>query len=242
MNKTFHRNIPVLLSIIVLLITLIFILRSFTYGSSLQESIAGKLVRFHVVANSDSKQDQALKLKVRDAVLEYLKPVMSDIDTDSGFDTVVHILDEQCPAIEDVAENVIKEQGYDYKVNAQVCECYFPAKEYMDIMLPPGDYTALKITIGEGNGHNWWCVMYPTLCFLDSTNAALPVASKNELKTILTDKEYDSIIIETDANDTNTQNNTDNKHDNNIENDDADTDNEITFSFRTLEWLKGLFD
>ena len=84
--------------------------------------------------------------------------------------------------------------------------------------------------------------MYPTLCFLDSTNAALPVASKNELKTILTDKEYDSIIIETDANDTSAKNNTDNKHDNNIENDDADTDNEITFSFRTLEWLKGLFD
>lgn len=167
--------------------------QSSTYADNYQESIAGKIVRFHVVANSDSDEDQELKLKVRDAVLDFLH---EDMNSANDFDSTIRILKEKCPKVTEVARHVIKDNGYDYDVTASVCECYFPAKTYCDIILPPGDYTALKIVIGEGNGHNWWCVMFPTLCFIDTSTAVLPNESKNELKAVLTPDEYDSILLD----------------------------------------------
>lgn len=187
------KNIKLKAIFLLILIIIAFAVhhKSGTYASDLQESIAQKIVRFHIIANSDTKEDQQLKLKVRDAILSLLKPRMEDA---SDFDSAVNILEESLDDIICCAQEIIAGEGYSYDVTAEVCKCYFPTKVYGDLVLPPGDYTALNVIIGNGDGHNWWCVMYPTLCFVDCTYAVLPDESKEKLQAVLTYDEYLSVM------------------------------------------------
>lgn len=157
----------------------------------LQKDIASKILRFHIIANSDSYEDQALKLAVRDSVLKVLQPYM---ETATCLEDAINIINNHTNELYECAQNTIIKMGYSYDVTVKICTSYFPIKNYCDVSLPAGEYTALKIIIGSGAGHNWWCVMFPTLCFIDSTAAVLPDSSKQSLSDILTQEEYQLIV------------------------------------------------
>ena len=126
-----------------------------------QEELAGQVIRLHVIANSDSQEDQALKLEVRDRILERAQELYPEHAT---LTEARAALEESLPELSQIGEQTVEEAGYDYPVTAQITQCWFPTKEYEDFALPAGDYTALRIVIGEGEGQNWWCVAFPPLC------------------------------------------------------------------------------
>jgi stage II sporulation protein R len=161
--------------------------------ATIQQDIAEKIIRFHVIANSDSTEDQNLKIKVKDAVLTYVSPLLSNSE---DINETRSILTSNTDNIIAVAKNVIAENGYSYDVTANLTTDYFPTKTYGDVTFPPGDYEAYKIEIGDHEGKNWWCVMYPPLCFIDASHGVLPDSSKETLKNMLTEEEYESLTID----------------------------------------------
>lgn len=126
-----------------------------------RDQLADKVVRLHILANSDSEEDQALKLRVRDRVLERATELLEQTgDRQEAAD----VLQSHLPELERIAAEEISDCGYEYDVTAEVANTMFPTKEYDGFTLPAGEYLALRIIIGEGNGHNWWCVVFPPLC------------------------------------------------------------------------------
>ncbi len=146
----------------------------YTYIGDSQNQYEG-IVRLHVLANSDTVGDQALKLKVRDAVIEYME---KQEDLHSAEETREY-LGENLDRLEKIAEGVIASEGYDYSAKADLGVRYIPEKTYGDITFPAGNYEALNITIGRGEGENWWCVLFPPLCLLDEGTAADSVADES---------------------------------------------------------------
>ena len=134
------------------------------YSERVQETIAQNVIRFHVVANSDSENDQELKLMVRDGIIEYLE---DELEECKSREESIQIIGENLEDIEKIAEEIAFENGFHYDVKATLTEEVFPVRQYGDVKLPMGEYEALKISIGKGEGHNWWCVVYPPLCFID---------------------------------------------------------------------------
>jgi len=126
-----------------------------------QKELADSVIRFHVIANSDSQADQALKLAVRDRVLARAEAIYPENAT---LDEAQAALEGHLNLLAAAGREVVEEQGYDYPVTAQLTDCWFPTKEYEGFALPAGSYTALRVTIGEGKGQNWWCVAFPPLC------------------------------------------------------------------------------
>lgn len=156
-----------------------------------QQSIAEKLIRFHVLANSDSLEDQALKLKVRDKVLEYIAPKMAECKT---INESKKVLMQNNDNIRKIAQDVVFQKGYTYSVKTELSKVQFPVKEYGTIVLPEGEYEAYRILIGSANGHNWWCVMFPPLCFTDITKGDVEVKkTQEEMKQALTKEEYELV-------------------------------------------------
>ncbi|WP_294374898.1 stage II sporulation protein R [uncultured Clostridium sp.] len=130
--------------------------------------VKNSLIRFHVIANSDNDEDQQLKLKVKNKVIEYLYPYLNKSES---LENSRNILNDKMEDVKTIAENVIKEEGYDYSVNIQLSRENFPDKSYGNIVLPQGNYEAFRILIGNAEGKNWWCVMFPPLCFVDESKA-----------------------------------------------------------------------
>lgn len=159
--------------------------------TNLQQSIAGKIIRFHVIANSDSDDDQELKLKVKEHVVEVMEPMLSSA---SSVDEAREVMQMHLGDIEQAALDTLQAEGSSYEVHARLEDCYFPVKTYGEFTFPDGEYEALRVVIGEGEGKNWWCVMYPRLCFVDSLYTVVPEESKKELKKQLTDEEYEEIL------------------------------------------------
>ena len=179
-----------------------------------QEVLADEVFRFHVLANSDSEADQNLKLKVRNGVLSYMKEY---IDTDAKSEMVSHENIEHtgenltekmsdCQSvkiwaidhlaeIEEAALKVVHAEGYDYPVTARVATCYFPDRRYGDVLFPKGYYEALRVEIGEAAGHNWWCVIYPSLCFTDATCAVVTEEGESELQKVLDKETYETVTV-----------------------------------------------
>ena len=154
-----------------------------------QKHMAEEVLRFHVLANSDSKEDQELKMTVKDEVVSWLEAKM---DCDSLEETK-NFIRSHLTGIEEVAEETVRREGYSYPVQAALEWTDFPEKSYGDVTFPAGSYEALRIQIGEAKGHNWWCVLYPNLCFIDSVRAVVPEKGKKQLKHVLTDDEYDMV-------------------------------------------------
>ncbi len=123
-----------------------------------------QLIRFHVLANSDSEQDQALKRAVRDAILKDVSPRLA---VSRSLDESRQILKQIRPDMERIGHDVVKMWGKDYCVRTEYGHSPFPTKSYGSLVLPSGDYEALSVVIGEGQGSNWWCVLFPPLCFID---------------------------------------------------------------------------
>lgn len=132
------------------------------------EDIRNNVIRLHILANSDSSEDQAVKLLVRDAVLNCDEKIFSG---EINIENVEEIFNANKDRIKDIANAVLDANGFDYKSRVSITEEYFSTRTYEKFTLPAGRYTALKIVLGNGEGHNWWCVMFPPLC--------LPAASKN---------------------------------------------------------------
>lgn len=161
------------------------------YSDTIQSGIANEVIRFHVLANSNSKEDQDLKLKVRDGILNEFK---DQLNSSKNINETRQIILSNIDNIEKCSEKIIKEQGYNYQVSASLSFDEFPTKDYGDISFPAGEYETLRIVIGSGEGNNWWCVMFPPLCFVDVTHSKIPNEDKKELKTILTDEEYNIVV------------------------------------------------
>nr|WP_296264017.1 stage II sporulation protein R [uncultured Merdimonas sp.] len=161
-----------------------------------QQELAEEVFRFHIVANSDSSKDQALKLMVRDAVLAEMK---SDLPEEKAEDVreAESWARDHLEEIEETARDVVRQEGYTYGARAEVTTCEFPDKRYGDLLFPAGEYRALKISLGKAAGQNWWCVLYPNLCFRDSVCAVVDEEGKEELEEALTAEEYEMITAST---------------------------------------------
>ncbi len=157
----------------------------------IQQGIAGEVFRLHVIANSDTEKDQELKLKVKTRIVEYLKEILGE---DAGLEETKEAVLTHLTEIEQEAENLIEEQGFDYPVEVVVEKTYFPEKTYGDCTFPAGEYEALKVKIGSAKGQNWWCVFYPSLCFLDDTYGIVTEEKKEDLKEVLTAEEFQEIL------------------------------------------------
>ncbi len=168
---------------------------SYSYAEDVNAGLSQNIVRLHVVANSDSEADQALKLKVRDAIIEFMKGKLA---TSKDITETKVIINANLKEIEELSRKVIIENSSNYSVKASVGNYDFPTKTYGDIALPAGEYQALKVVIGKGEGANWWCVLFPPLCFIDATHGAIPEYVKQDLKNTLSDEEY-KIITTADS-------------------------------------------
>lgn len=157
----------------------------------LQPFIASKILRFHVLANSDSTADQAVKEKVRDAVGTYLQPMLDDAES---LEETKQIVQENLQRIIRVSERTLRENGYNYPVTAQITRTGFPEKTYGSYTFPKGKYEALQITIGEGAGKNWWCVLYPNMCFKGSVFAVADEEAGEALREVLSPWEYADVF------------------------------------------------
>ncbi|EGT0695683.1 stage II sporulation protein R [Clostridium perfringens] len=155
------------------------------------EDISEKLIRFHVLANSDSDIDQDLKLRVKDEVLKYISPILNE---SQSLEESREILKREDKNIIKIAEDYIKSQGFDYTVKTTLTRENFPVKEYGNIVLPQGEYEAYRILIGEGKGQNWWCVMFPPLCFIDVTKGQVAYdETEKKMKDVLSEEEFKSV-------------------------------------------------
>lgn len=146
-----------------------------------------KLIRFHVLANSDRPEDQALKLKVRDRIMEAMAETMVGVNTVAESR---EILKQELDHIQALAQEVIQENGQQYPVTVALQNHVFPTRKYGNVILPAGEYEALRVVIGEGEGQNWWCIMFPPLCFIDIKNSLLDEKTRELLKSQLSEEEY----------------------------------------------------
>ncbi|MFG6329739.1 MAG: stage II sporulation protein R [Lachnospiraceae bacterium] len=156
----------------------------------IQENIADNIIRLHVIANSDTESDQSLKLKVRDGIIGGIKETIAGAENAK---CAGKLLAAQKDNIKNSALDIISFNGYNYPINVSLEERYFPVKSYGDLVFPAGNYKALCVEIGKAKGRNWWCVLFPSLCFVDETYAVVPDSSKEKLKETLSSEEYKSL-------------------------------------------------
>lgn len=169
---------------------------AFSYAQNVSTDIANSVFRLHVIANSDSEQDQNLKYKVRDKLLSYMNEICKDT---TSKEEAIKIATEHKEDFKNIALATIKENGYSYDVNINIGNFEFPTKQYGDISLPAGYYDALRVEIGEAKGQNWWCVMFPPLCFVDVSTGVVPEESKEVLEDNLSEEEFALVSDKNDA-------------------------------------------
>ena len=166
---------------------------AFSYAEYISTDISNSVFRLHVLANSDSKEDQDLKYKVRDSLLNYMNSICNNC---SNKKEAINLVEKYKNNFKQIALDTIHNEGYNYEVNINIGNFEFPTKTYGDISLPSGFYDALRVEIGKAKGQNWWCVMFPPLCFVDVSSGIVPDESKEVLNESLTDEEF-SIVSDT---------------------------------------------
>ena len=190
----FHNSKIRNIFIIMLLLILYVLFSAFSYASTISKDISESVFRLHVIANSNSEEDQNLKYIVRDALISYMNNISKDA---SSKEEAISIARSHKDDFYNIAIDTIKDNGFDYDVKISIGNFSFPTKKYGDISLPAGYYDALKVEIGNASGENWWCVMFPPLCFVDVSSGIVPDESKDSMKENLTEEEY-SIISSND--------------------------------------------
>ena len=225
------------------------------------DEVKNELIRFHVIANSDTEEDQNLKLKVKNKVIDYLYPYLN---ASQSLDQSRKIIKDKMEDVKKLAEQVIKDNNYSYGVKTELSKENFPEKSYGKITLPQGNYEAFRIIIGAGQGKNWWCVMFPPLCFVDETKAEVEY-DKTEKKINSQKSDFDFSI---NSNGENDKSNSDeeksgkiDKEDNNKKQDDnkdsvekqttdkekldkidAEDKEKVQIKFKLVELIKKLFN
>ena len=178
--------------ILIFLFAIYVFVSCFIYVKTTVTNIENSVFRLHIIANSDSVEDQNLKYKVRDNIISYMDTLCRNSHSK---DETISIVKAHINDFQQIANNTITENGYNYSSEAQVGNFEFPTKFYGDISLPSGYYDALEIKLGDSSGQNWWCVLYPSLCFVDVSSGELPDSSKEELQNVLSEEQY-SLISE----------------------------------------------
>ena len=211
MKKVFKNSkLKRFLGLIVLFSIYVFIC-AFSYANAVSTNISNSVFRLHVIANSDTEEDQNLKYLVRDALIEYMNSISNKCISRKE---AISIAESHQDDFYTIAHQIISDNGYNYDVNINIGNFAFPTKNYGDISLPAGYYDALRVEIGNANGQNWWCVMFPPLCFVDVSSGIVPEDSKETIKNNLPNEEYNLV--------TNTQN--------------AD----VKFKFKLLEFFQNI--
>jgi stage II sporulation protein R len=162
-------------------------------NAELASHVAPKILRFHVLANSGSPEDQALKLEVKDLLLQEIQAgieAYAPSSQDISKEMLAQFILENRTDLEETANTYMKRRGFDYKTSILLERCEFPEKTYGDMTFPAGTYDAVRVLLGEGRGKNFWCVLYPSLCYLDSTHAVVPEESRQVLKAMLTEDDF----------------------------------------------------
>ncbi|HCC04216.1 MAG TPA: stage II sporulation protein R [Clostridiales bacterium] len=172
---------------LIILFTLYIFVNFYCYASNILNNIEDKVFRLHIIANSNSKEDQALKYKVRDNIISYMNEICKNA---SSKEDVIKLTQKHIGDFKKIADYTIIENGFNYTSTVEIGNYEFPTKKYGDISFPCGCYDALEIKLGKNSGQNWWCVLYPSLCFIDVSSGILPESSKEELKNILPSEEY----------------------------------------------------
>ena len=167
-----------------------------SYSDAVSFDLSSSVFRLHVIANSDSKEDQDLKLKVRDSLINYMNSLITD---DMSKNDIINISRNHLDDFRQIAKQTITKNGYNYDVNVEIGNYSFPTKSYGDISFPCGNYDALRVKIGDAKGQNWWCVMFPPLCFIDVTSATVPEESKKNLEENLSNEDYRLISKSSDS-------------------------------------------
>lgn len=170
-----------------LLILLELMVSAYTYSENIHKGLESGLIRLHVIANSDSAEDQEVKQKVRDEILKYMQSQSAGLESTGE---ARNLISNNLEKIEQIADDVLQNSGFDYKAKAYFGKYSFPTKVYGDVTLPAGEYQSLRIVLGNGSGANWWCVMFPPLCFVDASKGIVPESSKAQMQNILTEEQY----------------------------------------------------
>ena len=157
------------------------------YSASVMKDLKENIVRLHVVADSNDEEAQALKLKVRDSVAQYTAELLKDVES---AEESYRILQMNMDKIQEIAQGRARAEGCSLPVTAQIGDFEFPVKSYGNITLPTGNYNAVRVTIGEGQGQNWWCVLFPPLCFVDAEATAVSASGRAQLQENLSEETY----------------------------------------------------
>ena len=166
-----------------------------SYSQNIYSNISNSIFRIHVIANSNSVEDQNLKYLIRDDLIKYMNTLTKDTKTK---EEAIQIAQNNINIFNKIANQTIQNNNYSYSAKVNIGTFDFPTKDYGDISLPAGTYDALRVEIGKAKGENWWCVMFPPLCFIDATTGIVPEASKQIMEESLTNEEY--VLISKDTN------------------------------------------
>ena len=180
--------------IIFILFVLFILLNANSYSKIINHDLEKNIFRLHILANSNSQEDQELKLKVRDVVIEYIKELCKNSDSKAS---AIEVCENNLNKINQLAQRVINENNYNYKVKSQIGNFEFPTKTYANIALPSGNYDALRITIGNAQGENWWCSLFPPLCFSNTISGEITDENKILLEENLYNESFEIITQNT---------------------------------------------
>lgn len=162
----------------------------YSYSKTMFNDISKNFFRLHIIANSDSTEDQIIKYEIRDSILEYMTPFLKNANNKND---VIDIFNNHMDEIYQIVIAVTKEHQFDRPVKIYISKSHFPAKTYGNIILPEGSYDALKVEVGNAQGQNWWCVMYPCLCILDTNNSSMDYYADDLLSKNLGKEEFSLI-------------------------------------------------
>ena len=194
LNIICSKKVKYSLILIILLGIYIFI-SAISYVTAVSSELEDSIFRLHVIANSDTKEDQNLKYIVRDNLIEYMNSISLNA---KNKEEAMKIANMHIDDFNEIARQTIIDNGYNYDVHVEIGNFSFPTKTYGDISIPAGSYDALRVKIGEAKGQNWWCVMFPPLCFVNVSSGIVPDESKKVLEDELSEEEY-SIISDTNS-------------------------------------------
>lgn len=192
-NHLYHKSIRYgFFSLFFLLLTLLLLMgQSQKNQEALASQLSPAMLRFHILANSDKKADQDIKLEVRSLILDYIS---SRLDSHAGKEETQDYLRQNQAEIETAANRYLSDHGFTYEAELELTTCYFPTRVYDDLVIPAGYYDAARIILGQGKGHNWWCVLYPRLCFVDAVCEEVPDDSRDKITSLL--KQGDASLLE----------------------------------------------
>lgn len=187
MKRTFFRSKLRTTLLLMFLLFVYVLIAASSYTKAVCTDIANNVFRLHVIANSDSEEDQNLKYIVRDSILSYVNGILENINNKED---VVLTINNHIDEIKNIAQQAVYNEGFTYDVEIEVGNFKFPTKTYGNISFPPGLYDALRVKIGNASGKNWWCVMFPPLCFVEVSSGIVPEDSKELMESNLSSEDY----------------------------------------------------